>query len=214
MWALRDQLGEALVDQVLRDFAIRWHYRGPPYPTTEMPVADLRATVPPDKLWLIEDLFETITLYENKATAATVVELPNGRFEVTLTVDVAKVRADSEGRDTPLPVQGTLDIGVFATDEDDAEPPHLAKHPMVDGERQIVVVVDELPAKAGIDPYYKLIDRHLDDNMVAVEASDGARGATCWRRPRGDRRRLHQVHVRCHPRPPTTTGDSVQRQIS
>lgn len=73
-----------------------------------------------------------------------------------------------------MPVQGTLDIGVFATDEDDAEPLHLAKHPVVDGEQQIVIVVDELPAKAGVDPYHKLIDRHLDDNVVAVEAPDGA----------------------------------------
>jgi ABC-2 type transport system permease protein len=32
------------------------------------------------------------------------------------------------------------------------------------------VTVDKRPAKAGIDPLIKLIDRNPDDNVIAVEA--------------------------------------------
>jgi ABC-2 type transport system permease protein len=33
----------------------------------------------------------------------------------------------------------------------------------------LTLVVDKLPAKAGIDPLNKLIDRNPDDNVVKVE---------------------------------------------
>jgi hypothetical protein len=33
----------------------------------------------------------------------------------------------------------------------------------------MTIVVDRLPAKAGIDPLDKLIDRHPDDNLVSVD---------------------------------------------
>lgn len=38
-------------------------------------------------------------------------------------------------------------------------------------------VVASKPAKAGIDPYHKLIDRHYMDNVKAVAAGE-AKGAT------------------------------------
>ncbi len=36
------------------------------------------------------------------------------------------------------------------------------------GEQQIEVRVPSLPVRAGIDPRYKLVDRHKDDNVVDV----------------------------------------------
>ena len=33
----------------------------------------------------------------------------------------------------------------------------------------VVLVVDEKPTFAGIDPYNKLIDRNPEDNLIAVE---------------------------------------------
>jgi len=42
-------------------------------------------------------------------------------------------------------------------------------------------VVASRPAKAGIDPYHKLIDRHYMDNVKAVTAQE-TKGATVARR--------------------------------
>ncbi len=35
--------------------------------------------------------------------------------------------------------------------------------------QEFTFVVDRVPAKAGIDPYHKLIDRKTADNTIAVE---------------------------------------------
>ena len=41
---------------------------------------------------------------------------------------------------------------------------------MIDKEQaQFTFAVDKLPAQAGIDPLYKLIDRNPDDNVIKVK---------------------------------------------
>ena len=63
-----------------------------------------------------------------------------------------------------------VDIGVFGEDENGEEVTlYLAKHRVTSGQQQISVRVTEIPLTAGIDPRYKLVDRHNDDNVVEVE---------------------------------------------
>jgi hypothetical protein len=37
------------------------------------------------------------------------------------------------------------------------------------GDKELEFVVDKVPAKAGIDPYYFLVDKHTEDNVVEIE---------------------------------------------
>ena len=62
-----------------------------------------------------------------------------------------------------------VDIGIFAE--------AVQKHQLTGKEQTITLVVDEVPARAGIDPYLKLVDRSPDENMVDVStpAEDAAR---------------------------------------
>ena len=69
MYLLQDMLGEDVVDGVLRRLLQEHAFRGPPYPTVASLVDGLRAVTPPDKAYLIDDLFEAIVLYENRADA-------------------------------------------------------------------------------------------------------------------------------------------------
>jgi ABC-2 type transport system permease protein len=52
---------------------------------------------------MITDLFETITLYDNKAVSAKVQETPDHKYKVTLVVDARKMRANGEGAETRFP---------------------------------------------------------------------------------------------------------------
>jgi hypothetical protein len=49
----------------------------------------------------------------------------------------------------------------------------LKRHRIRSGKQTITVVVPREPARAGIDPYRKLIDRERGDNMVEVETAGG-----------------------------------------
>src|SRR6476661_3989350 len=104
MYELRDEIGEDKVNAALRQLIHDHAFEQPPYATTRALIADFRAVTPPDKQSLITDLFETITLYDNKATAATVSKRPDGKFLVTVTVESKKFRADNRGKETSIPV--------------------------------------------------------------------------------------------------------------
>jgi aminopeptidase N len=175
MYALKDYIGEDAVNQALADFLDEARYQGPPYPNSLALLEHLKAVTPDSLLYVIEDMFETITLYENRAIEATATENADGSYLVQVNVESSKFRADSLGNESEIDVRDFIDIGVFGEDENGDEVTlYLRKHRIASGEQQIDVRVDALPLRAGIDPGYKLIDRHKDDNVVDVEMGDGS----------------------------------------
>jgi aminopeptidase N len=168
MYALQDAIGEDAVNRALAAYIRKVAYQEPPYTISRELLAEFRAVTPPEYEYLIADLFESITLYENRAVSATYKE-KNGRYEVTLKVSAMKVRADATGAQTTQTMDEPVDIGVFG---DDDKPLYLRKHRIRSGETTLTVVVEAKPVRAGIDPVMKLIDRSPDDNTVAVTQSD------------------------------------------
>jgi len=165
MYALQDYIGEDAVNRALASFLRKWAFRGPPYPTSRDLLAEFRAVTPPQYQYLIADLFETITLYENRAVSATWRREPGGRYEVKLTVEAKKLRADPSGAQREVPMDDWIDIGVLGKDD---APLYLRKHRITAGRTTLTLEVDEPPLRAGIDPIVKLVDRRPDDNTVAV----------------------------------------------
>ncbi len=174
MYRLADEIGEGAVNRALRAMLARYAFKGAPYPTALDLVATLRAQAPADKQDLITDLFEKITLYDLKATAASARLRPDGRYDVTLTVKAAKSHADGLGRERAAPMNETVDIGLF-----DAKPDAkgfgakdviaLQKWPIRSGVQTVAFVTARRPAFAAIDPYVELIQRNTDANLIAVK---------------------------------------------
>jgi hypothetical protein len=126
--------------------------------------------------YLLHDMFETITLYKNELKTATYTPRPDGRYDVSLTVKAEKLRADSLGNEKPLPVADYVEIGVFGPDKAKAEawdvrgkPLYVKKVKLTQPETTLHFVVNEKPAKAGVDPYQKLIERYYIDNVKFLE---------------------------------------------
>jgi ABC-2 type transport system permease protein len=166
MYALRDYVGEQAVNRALRAFLDEQRLKGPPYPTSLDLLRHLRAAVPDSLRGVVRDLFERVTLWDNRAVSATARPVFGGRWEVELTVRSSKLRADSLGNETRLEEPTWIDVGVFAADS--TEPVYLRKHRILPGERTVRVTVSQWPQRAGIDPLNKLIDRKRDDNVVEV----------------------------------------------
>ncbi|HEU4628118.1 MAG TPA: M1 family aminopeptidase [Gemmatimonadaceae bacterium] len=180
MYTLRERIGAARVDSALRRYLARYRDAGPPYPTSRDLYAELRAVTPDSLHPLLRDLFETITLWDVRAETARVEPTGDGAYRVTLEVTASKVRADSVGRETPVPMDELVEIGVFADGGPDGGPGtplYLRQHRVHGGRQTIVVTVPRAPARAGIDPYHELIDRTADDNVVPVAVAAVAQGA-------------------------------------
>jgi ABC-2 type transport system permease protein len=67
-----------------------------------------------------------------------------------------------------VPLSDYIEIGVFKGKKDEEQPLYLKKVKLTEEQNTFEIVVDELPSRAGIDPYNKLIDRVADDNMIDV----------------------------------------------
>jgi ABC-2 type transport system permease protein len=186
MYTLADYIGEDKVDLALHDFLMQYRYanagnqldavqsirgaaaKDEPYPDTRLLVDALRAQTPPELQYLIDDGFNRIVLYDNKAISATSYKRPDGKYAVTLTVQARKVQADGNGVETAMPLADYIDIGVFTGKKDEEKPLYMGREKFTQDRRTFTVVVDQPPTRAGIDPYNKLIDRIADDNMIDV----------------------------------------------
>jgi hypothetical protein len=154
------------VNGALRQLLAENAFRGPPYPTVTTLVEKLRAIAPPDKAYLVDDLFESIVLYGNHADNAVARRLPDGKYEVTIRATAGKVRAGELGEEREVPLKDWIEFGV----DDDKGNPLARERRLVEQRLQTVtLVVDGRPARAGIDPDNKLIDRKPTDNMVPVD---------------------------------------------
>ncbi|HVT02097.1 MAG TPA: M1 family aminopeptidase [Thermoanaerobaculia bacterium] len=173
MYALRDLIGDRTVNAVLAGFIHDHAFKGPPYPVAPELVERFKQVTPAEKRSAIHDWFETITLYDNRATEATAVKQPDGQYKVHLVVESKKLRDEGKGQEKEIAVDDFVDVGVFGAAP--AKQPKELGIPLVMQKLHITqprTVVDWVvkgkPARAGIDPYNKLIDRNPDDNAKDV----------------------------------------------
>ena len=139
-----------------------------PYPDTRQFIEALRAQTPADLQYYITDAFENIVLYDNKAVSATVAPTADHKYKVTLSVQVRKLQSDGSGNESPMPLHDLIDIGVFTGKKDEEKPLYLKKEWLTQPNQTFEIMVDQMPTRAGIDPYNKLIDRDADDNLMDV----------------------------------------------
>jgi hypothetical protein len=174
MYTLADYIGEDKLNLALHIFLMQYRYanandsQSSPYPDTRQFIDALRAQTPADLQYYITDAFESIVLYDNKALTATVTETPDRKYKVTLAVQARKLRSDGSGNETPMALSDYIDIGVFTGKKDEEKPLYLKKEKITEANQVFEIVADQMPTRAGIDPYNKLIDRIPDDNTIDI----------------------------------------------
>jgi aminopeptidase N len=166
MYALQDYIGEAAVSQALTAFTKAYAFKGPPYPTSLDLIAELKKVTPPEFQYVFEDFFENITIYDNRARSADYTQQADGKYQVHLVVEAKKYHADGRGQEHSVPLHDLVDIGVL---DQDGHYLYLQRKKIEQEKAEFDLSVDKRPAKAGIDPLIKLIDRNPDDNVIPVE---------------------------------------------
>jgi hypothetical protein len=168
-FALQDYIGEDSLNAAFRRYNEAWRFKDAPYPTSADLLGYIRQVTPDSLKPIIHDMFETITLFENKTDEGTYKELDSLHYEVTLKTSAEKLRADSTGMETPIPISDWIDIGVYGKDDKGKDKLiYLKKHKITQKENTFTISVSERPRKAGIDPLHKLIDRHSGDNTKSL----------------------------------------------
>ncbi|MBX2952532.1 MAG: hypothetical protein KF870_08500 [Leadbetterella sp.] len=192
LYAMSDYLGEKNFNNVLKGYIGDVAFQEPPYTTSLEFVDHIRRATPDSLQYLIKDMFETITLYNNKVSKVTSTKLPNGKYQVDIEFKVAKYRTDKKGKRVyadadgktltegtgkkdlkSLPLADYIEVGVFGEKKKKAnyEYDHeiyLKRYKITKISNKISVIVDEKPVEVGVDPYNKLIDTDSNDNRKEI----------------------------------------------
>jgi hypothetical protein len=172
-YALQDYVGEDVVNGALKEYLQAVRFQEPPY-TNSVELLDRLKKVAPAKL--IEDLFETITLFENRAVSATQTPLGGDEHEVHLKVSAKKLRADDQGKETEQPLDDLIDVAVL---DKNGEPLLMEKRRFTQKESELTLRVHGVPAKAGIDPFNKQTGRQpsqCGESEMTEQIADDAPG--------------------------------------
>ena len=166
MFTLADYIGEDKVDLALHNFLMQYRYANAanqldaaqkvagsaaedePYPDTRQLIEALRAQTPPELQYLIDDGFDRIVLYDNKAISATSQRRSDGKHSVTLAVQARKVQADGNGVESAMPLADYIDIGVFTGQKDEEKPLYMRREKLTQ-EHQTFIIADQRPTRAG-----------------------------------------------------------------
>jgi ABC-2 type transport system permease protein len=192
LYTLSDYIGDKAFNNALKEFIAEVAYQDAPYANSIELVAHFKKATPDSLQYLIEDMFETITLYDNRVTKSSYKKLDNGKFQVDMEVNAAKYRSDDKGKRIyenakgetltldvegkkpiqSLPLQDYIEIGIFGTEEKDGKKKekvlYLQKVKITEIKSTYSIIVDEMPVEAGIDPFNKLIDIKSEDNRMKM----------------------------------------------
>lgn len=192
LYAMSDYLGEKKFNDILKEFVARVKFQEAPYTNSIEFVNHLKANTPDSLQYLITDMFETITLYDNKVENVEVTPLKDGKYKVDISFMVSKYRTSPKGEQVfkdqngktltaksgkkevkSYPLNDYVEIGVFGAKKlkgkHEYENELYNKKYKIDKiENKVSIIVNEKPFEVGVDPYNKLIDRDSNDNRQKV----------------------------------------------
>ena len=193
LYALSDYIGEKQMNAAIKSYISKVAFQEAPYTNSIEFVSYLNAATPDSLKYLINDMFETITLYDNKINKATYKKLKNGKYAVTIDFTVSKYKSDDTGKRrykdnlgktmsylkkgtkypvTSFPLNDYIEIGIFneqtVNTKNQEKELFLKKIKVTKINNTITFEVDEKPTEVGVDPYNKLIDTNSDDNRLKL----------------------------------------------
>lgn len=189
LYALSDFIGEKKMNNALKEYIKKVGFQEAPYTNSIELVDELKKATPDSLHYVITDMFETITLYDNRIVNVTSKKLPNGKYQVDIEFEVTKYRANDTGKrifkdakgktlkfskkgdkspTESYPLNDYVEIGIFneqtIKDKKSDKELYLKKLKINKINNKISLIVNEKPTEVGVDPYNKLIDTNSDDN--------------------------------------------------
>jgi len=182
---LSEKIGEDAFNKALRSIATEYRLKGEPFVTTEQFYAELMKQVPDSLTYLANDMLKSIIFYDNRVLNAVANELEDGRYQVDVELMVRKYAADEatakqmqpfmfekEELET-LPLKDYVDIAIFSEGNSSGVTESSALYfseILVDkNQLTLSIIVNEKPATVHIDPWFRLIEKDIQNNSKSVE---------------------------------------------
>lgn len=162
--AMAQYLGEKKLNQVLKEFLEDYRLQEhPPYPTSLELVARLKQATPDSLQYVIKDIFETVTFYDNKIENAVVKPMDNGAYVLKLDFSIRKYGNGS--KDKALALNDYIEVGIF---DNENNLMRIHKLKVTKAEKSTSIILKKAPSKIVIDPNYLLMDANVSDNQIEL----------------------------------------------
>nr|WP_136249664.1 M1 family aminopeptidase [Ningiella ruwaisensis] len=172
MMAIADRIGEEALNRALSGLIEKFKFSRDEQATTLDLLAAIKAEAPKGDHAFIEQQFTQITVYDIRLNEVLAEQRDDGKYDITLSIHASQYKADGKGKETPQDFSDVVDIAFFDDDPDDFSSDttilYQKKHQLEQGENTLVIVLDEKPAYAGVDPFVRFIDRESQDNILKV----------------------------------------------
>lgn len=170
--SIRDLIGEEKFNIALRNLMEQYG----PGTTHEVQILDLieelYTVTPREHHTLIDDWMKQIIRYDLSVDKVQHQRLPNGQYEISVTVSANRFKTLASGREVAIDMDEPIKIGCFNTHPKHVGKndliPYLAAHRIQDSLTEVKVVVDSLPKYIGIDPFLTRLDRNYANNLKAI----------------------------------------------
>ncbi|NBW70536.1 MAG: hypothetical protein EBR32_03880 [Bacteroidetes bacterium] len=183
LYALSDYLSEERLNSAIKNYVQKVAFQEAPYTIASEFVDEIEAVTPDSLTYLIDDLFRTITLYDNRVEKAEWWMTSDSLYEVELTLQTVKYQSDEKGKRIytnadgdslmlekenlrrplqSLPLRDYIDVGIFTKNSAGKDSVlYLQKHRFEDIETTLRLTLDHEPSEVGVDPYNKLFSGSL-----------------------------------------------------
>jgi ABC-2 type transport system permease protein len=190
LYALSDYLSEDRLNKAIKNYVQKVAFQEAPYTVASEFVEEIETATPDSLAYLIDDLFRTITLYDNRVEKAEWWMNSDSLYEVELNLQTVKYRSDEKGKRIytnaegdslilekenlrrplqSLPLKDYIDVGIFTQDHKGRDSVlYLQKHRFQDIETTLRFTLSHEPSEVGIDPFNKLIDTQSMDNRREI----------------------------------------------
>jgi ABC-2 type transport system permease protein len=187
LYAMSEYIGEEKLNEALKLYVDKVKFQEAPYTHAVEMVSCIEAATPDSLKYLINDLFKTVTLYDNNIRSANSTALEDGKFAVEIDFLIAKYNTTRAGKrnyqdasgqslnyksqdmEKPfysLPLADYIEIGVLVEGAgNEREGNYTVKRLKINKMLNSATIITEgKPIEVFIDPYRKLIDVNPADN--------------------------------------------------
>ncbi len=172
IYTMSEYLGEDVLNKALARFENRYKHTEPPYATSLDFVDYIRVATPDTLKYLVHDMFEAITLYEN-AIQSVDIDIDQGISHIDIQLEITKYRSDQKGKHSygddilqagekkSLPLSDYIEFGFF-DDEDSLIENRIIHIENINSNHQLVITGNV--SRIVIDPNYLLFAVNRDGN--------------------------------------------------
>ena len=148
LFALSEYIGEQKFNAFLANYLSNYKRIGPPYPTSESFVEELKKVTPKKLQFLIEDWLEKITLYNLQLQKATYSRDENLTYTIHLEINAKKFQNHSQ-KEIEIKMNESVEFGVYNSRNKEIYRGFL---PIKSGKQTIELKLNRKPNKVIVDP--------------------------------------------------------------